>query len=94
VSNIDSLCQRPRRFEIQLLINVVEPDPAYQPFLMTDEASFLDAVGCEPEEIQRRLDRYFGVPLGLSLTLPVWSYVDEVKRLRPGWPDEPDGGTA
>jgi hypothetical protein len=82
-----------REREIQLLINIVEPDPAYQP-LLTDEANFLDAVGEEAEEIQRRLDCYFGVPLGLPLTLPLWRYVDEVKRLRPGWPDEPERATA
>jgi len=33
-----------RAREIQLLLNVVEPDPEYQPFLLTDEASLFDAV--------------------------------------------------
>jgi hypothetical protein len=83
-----------RRREIQLLVNLIQPDPEYQPFLLTDEATLLDVVSDAPEEIQRRLDCYFGVPLGLALSLPVWRYVDEVKRLRPGWPDDPDASAA
>ena len=77
-----------RRREVQLLINIAEPDPEYQPFILTDEASLLDAVGTEAEEISRRLNSYFGVDLALDIALPVWRLVDEIKRLRPGWPDE------
>ncbi len=40
---------------MQLLINIAEPDPEYQPFLFTDEASLLDAVGADEGKIQRRL---------------------------------------
>jgi hypothetical protein len=78
--------RRPR--EIQLLINIAEPDPEYQPGLLTDEASLLDAVGTAPDDIQRRLDAYFGVPLGISLRTPIWQYVDAIKRHFPGWPDD------
>jgi hypothetical protein len=77
-----------RTREVQLLINVVEPDPEYQPFILTDEASLLDAVGHDEVEIQRRLDYYFGARLPISLGLPLWKFVDSVKGLRPGWPDE------
>ena len=31
--------------EVQFLLNVIEPDPEYQPFVLTDEASLFDAVG-------------------------------------------------
>jgi hypothetical protein len=78
-----------RRREVQLLINIAEPDPQYQPFIVTDEASLLDSVAPEPTEISRRFDAYFGASLGLDLRTPIWRLVDAIKRLRPGWPDDP-----
>jgi len=69
-------------------MNIAEPDPEYQPFILTDEASLLDAVGTEAEKIMCRLNAYLGVDLALDISLPVWRLVDEIKRLRPGWPDE------
>jgi hypothetical protein len=30
-----------RQREVQLLINIAQPDPKYQPFIVTDEASLL-----------------------------------------------------
>ena len=79
-----------RRREVQLIVNVVEPDPQYQPFILTDDASLLDAVATEPSEISRRLIAYFGTDLGLDLGTPVWRLVDHIRQLRPGWPDEPE----
>ena len=79
-----------RRREVQLLVNLAEPDPEYQPFVLTDEASLLDAVGTDPEEITRRLSDYFGADLKLDLRTPVWRMVDLIKRQRPGWPDDPN----
>jgi hypothetical protein len=77
-----------RQREVQLLINIAEPDPEYQPVILTDEASLLDAVGTAVEEITRRVNAYFRADLGLDMSLPVWRLVDEIKRLKPGWPDE------
>src|ERR1051326_4450943 len=77
-----------RQREVQLLINVVEPDPGYQPLILTDEASLLDVVGTEPEEIRRRLNTYFGNDLTLDIKLPVWRLVDQIKQIRPGWPED------
>jgi hypothetical protein len=77
-----------RRREVRLLINIAEPDPQYQPFVVTDEASLLDAVGTEPEVIMRRLDAYFETSLALDLRLPIWRLLDVIKRLRPDWPDD------
>lgn len=74
--------------EVQLLINIAEPDPEFQPGGLTDEASLLDAVPTAPGEIARRLDAYFRADLELDLTLPIWRLVDTIKRLRPGWPDD------
>jgi hypothetical protein len=78
-----------RRREVQLLINIAEPDPQYQPFIVTDEASLLDAVAPDEVAIRLRFEAYFGASLGLDLRLPVWRLVDAIKRLRPGWPDDP-----
>lgn len=44
-----------REREVQLLLNIAEPDPEYQPVLLTDEASLLEATATRPEDIQRRL---------------------------------------
>jgi len=76
-----------REREIQLLINIAEPDPEYQPLILTDEASLLDAVGTDPTEIAARFRVYFSADLGLDLRLPAWRLVDEIKRHIPGWPD-------
>jgi hypothetical protein len=74
--------------EVQLIINIAEPDPEFQPVALTDEASLLDAVPTPPAEIARRLDAYFRGDLELDLALPLWRLVDAIKRLRPGWPDD------
>lgn len=71
-----------------MIINIAEPDPEFQPFALTDEASLLDAVPTPPTEIARRLDAYFRADLGLNFALPLWRLVDVIKRLRPGWPDD------
>jgi len=77
-----------RRREIQILINVVEPDPEYQPFILTDEASLFAAVDADEETMTRRLNSYFGDGIELQLRLPMWKLVDDIKRQRPGWPED------
>src|SRR5690349_14819379 len=79
-----------RRHEIQILLNIVEPDPNYQPFILTDEASLFAAVGTDKETMQRRLKSYFGGSVDLQLHLPMWKLVDDIKRQRPKWPDDAD----
>jgi hypothetical protein len=76
-----------REREIQLLINLVEPDPQYQPAILTDEANLFDAVGTDEETMMRRLKSYFGVDFDLSLRLPLWKLVDAIKTRHSGWPD-------
>ena len=77
-----------RAREVQFLLNVVEPDPEYQPFVLTDGASLFDAVGLDEDEIRRRLGAYFGQPFAFDLSQPVWRLVDEIRTWRPGWPEE------
>ena len=50
----------------------------------------LDAVGEDELEIKRRLEAYFGAPLTVDISMPVWRVADAIKRLRPGWPDDSD----
>jgi hypothetical protein len=78
-----------RKREVQLLINIAEPDPQYQPFILTDDATLLDAVATEPSAISRRLHSYFEADLNLDLRLPVWRLVDRIKEQLPRWPDDP-----
>jgi hypothetical protein len=77
-----------RAREIQLLINIAEPDPEYQPFITTDDASLLDSVGTAPADIQRRLEAYFGEPVTIPLTTPLWRFVDMIRERRPEWPED------
>ena len=77
-----------RHREVQLLVNIAEPDPEYPPVILTDEASILDAVPTPRGEIARRLGAYFGADLELDLRLPLWRLVDVIRRLRPAWPDD------
>jgi len=77
-----------RAREVQLLINIVEPDPEFQPFLLTDEASLLDAVGTDPDQMLHRLALYFGGDFSFSLRRPIWKLVDEIKAVYQGWPAE------
>lgn len=79
-----------RQREVQLLINIAEPDPEYQPYILTDEASLFGSVATGRDEINRRLSAYFGCDLGLDLAMPIWQLVERIKCIRPGWPDDPD----
>jgi len=76
-----------RTREVMLSINIADPDPEFQPFIGTDEASLLDCVGTAPTAIAKRMDAYFGADLKLDLTAPVWRLVDAFQRVRTGWPD-------
>ena len=77
-----------RSREIKLIINVIEPDPEMQPFILTDPATVFDACGNANEDIEARLRAYFGDSVDLDLTLPLWQLVDSIERQFPGWPDD------
>ena len=76
-----------RQREIQLLINVVEPDPEYQPMFVSDEATFLDVCGSDIDEINERLCFYFKAQLSADIKQPLWKFVDAAKKQFPGWPE-------
>lgn len=76
-----------RAREVRLLINVIEPDPDTQAFLVTDEASALDVSSNAPDTVRSRLEAYLRRPLPVGLRTPLWMLVDAIKREIPGWPD-------
>ena len=73
--------------EVQLLINVIQPDPAYQPFLVTDEASPLDVSSLPQEVVCARLEAYLKRPLPCEVRTPLWRLVDAIKHEIPDWPE-------
>ncbi len=76
-----------RKREVQLIINIVEPDPEYQPFFISDEACFFDISSQHEKEIEDKLKFYFKGELPASLTTPIWQFIEIVKQCYPGWPD-------
>ena len=77
-----------REREVQLLVNLIEPDPEYQPYFISDLASLYDITAQMPEEMEAKIRFYFKGDLPASLTTPIWQFVDLVKQRYPGWPDE------
>ena len=75
-----------RAREVQLLVNVVEPDPRWQPSFISDKASLLDCLGNEEDDMRRRLAFYFGRNSDVDLRQPVWRVVDQLKASFPEWP--------
>ena len=57
-------------------------------YVLTDEASLLDAVGTDPDEMLHRLALYFGGDFSFSLRQPIWKLVDEIKAVYSGWPSD------
>jgi hypothetical protein len=78
-----------RAREIQLLINLIEPDPKLQPWFVSDDASALDICSLEPQEIRQRLEAHFRARIPADLSTPMWRLVATLKSEFPGWPDEP-----
>jgi len=76
-----------RAQKIQILLKIIEPDPEYQPFVLTDEACLFDAVATDEDEMLRRLALHFRGDFSFSLRQPVWKLVDEIKSVYPNWPD-------
>jgi hypothetical protein len=75
-----------RAREVQLLINIIEPDPRWQPMFVSDLASLLDCLGNDQDDMRRRLSFYFGRDPGIDLRQPAWRVVDRLKSAFPAWP--------
>jgi hypothetical protein len=79
-----------RAREIQLIINLLAPDPVCQPYYLADEAMVFDIYNQSERIILSRLEGYFGKTFNIDIRQPLWSFVDKVKLAYPGWPDNWD----
>ena len=76
-----------RKREIQLIINVIEPDPEYQPLFISDEANLFDLTLYDKSELEEKLRFYFKGNLPAPIETPLWKYVDLIKQRYPEWPN-------
>lgn len=74
--------------EIRILLNLVEPDPEFQPSFVGNRASLFDAVGASEQEMRSVLEAYFGEPFTEDLALPVVQLVLHLKQRYAGWPQD------
>ena len=74
--------------EIQILVNIIQPDPQYQPLLLTGQATPFQIYELSERTIRERLEGYFRCPLPIPLASPLWQIVDALKARHPGWPDD------
>lgn len=79
-----------RKREVQYLINIVEPDPEYQPYFLSDEASIFEVTAMDEEEIDVRLKAHFGKDFQFPFTSKLWKAIDEIKQRFPNWPESLD----
>lgn len=77
-----------RAREVQILVNIIEPDPEHQPFLLTDEVILFKVSAAAPELIQSRLEFYFWRPIPVPVSTPLWQLVDALKSVFSGWSDD------
>ena len=78
-----------RTREVLLLVNIVAPDPRYQPWYLSDAADLFSVREQSEEIIRPRLEGYFGRPLKFEIRhgQPIWELLDEIKKVYPDWPD-------
>ena len=88
LEDAESIETKRREREIQLLINVIEPDPEYQPFFISDLATFLDVTAQSEETTISRLEFYLKGEIPAPLKTPIWKFVDILKAKFPIWPEE------
>jgi len=74
------------RREIQLLINIQQPDPEYQPILVTDKSVIFDIVTTTVKVVRQRFTEYFEQPFTYNLNQPLWKLVEDIRLSQPDWP--------
>ena len=77
--------------EVQIVINLLEPDPEYQPFFISDEANFASISPLDEDEISRRLSQYFGDLGTFTFLERIVDFVLRMKASHPEWPDNWSG---
>ena len=76
-----------RSREIQLLVNIVAPDPRYQPWYLDDEATIFHVREQDEDVIRSRMEGYFGKSFRANLNQPLWCLIDDLKKQYPDWPN-------
>lgn len=74
------------RREIQLLINIQQPDPEFQPLKITDNIMIFDVVTANENLIRIRFENYFEQPFNFNLKQPLWKLVEDIRLRMPDWP--------
>jgi hypothetical protein len=87
IDNGDKTQVNERQREVQLILNIIQPDPDGQPLFISDSTCFNNATWQNVAEIEARLRFYFKGDLVAPLTTPIWQFIDKVKLRYPGWPD-------
>jgi hypothetical protein len=78
--------------KITTLVNILEPDPAFQSVIFSNELSIAGVLGKSEEELNRRLEAHFGGDLMLSTAQPLYKLLEQIKKVLPDWPDrKPEG---
>jgi hypothetical protein len=81
-----------RSREVSMLINILEPDPEFQPSIFPNEPSVTEVLGKSEEELSKRLEVYFGKELKLSAAQPLYQLLEQIKKVLPDWPDRKRSG--
>jgi Family of unknown function (DUF6188) len=76
-----------RSREISTLINILQPDPEFQPIIFANEPKITEVLGKSEEELNKRLEVYFGKELKLSAAQPLHRLLAQIKEALPDWPD-------
>jgi hypothetical protein len=84
---LDDKC-RDRERAIWVLVNILIPDPIFQPMYLSDKASVFDVFNQGEKTIRSRLEGYFGKELRFKIRKPLWSLIDEIREIYPGWPND------
>ena len=74
------------RREIQLLINILQPDPEFQPLQITDNLRVFDVVTANEKIIRERFENHFEQPFTFELKQPLWKLVEDIRLRMPDWP--------
>ena len=71
--------------EIQLLFNIVQPDPKFQPIARRTSEALTECFDIEDEILLNRLKQYFGDSFDLKINQPIPDLVEEINSKYKDW---------
>ncbi len=71
--------------EIQLLFNIVQPDPKFQPSTKRISESLTECFDLEEDLIVSRLKQYFGEPFDLQINQSLPDLIEEIHTTYKDW---------